>query len=63
MVFSEGKLFLDDCDFSGSTAAQLVYAEPDSMAVIRNTVLGDKNCEPHKFEFTNSCSFIALLLV
>ncbi|CAM9095530.1 unnamed protein product, partial [Laminaria digitata] len=36
----------DDCDFSGSTASQLVYAEPHSTVVIRNTVLGDNNYLP-----------------
>ena len=44
-MFSEGKLFLDDCDFSGSTAGQLVYAKQHSTVMIRNTVLGDNNCE------------------
>lgn len=47
-MFSEGGLFLDDCDFSKSTASQLVYAELGSTVVIRNTVLGDNNCESRK---------------
>lgn len=45
VVFSEGELFLDDCDFSGSSASVLVFMGEDSTAMIRNAVLGDKNCE------------------
>lgn len=44
VVFSEGVLFLDNCDFSGSSSSVLVYSEPNSTAMIRNAVLGDKNC-------------------
>ncbi|CAM9271368.1 unnamed protein product, partial [Ectocarpus sp. 8 AP-2014] len=43
VVFSEGTLYLDDCDFSGSTASVLVYSEGDSTTVVRNAVLGDNN--------------------
>lgn len=49
-VTSKGALFLDDCDFSRSTAPELVYSEPGSTVVIRNAVLGDNNCEPHRVE-------------
>lgn len=45
MVFNEGELFLDDCDFSGSTASVLVTSGDGSNTTIRNAVLGDKNCE------------------
>lgn len=43
VVYSEGILYLDDCDFSGSAAAQLV--EGGETTVVRNAVLGDDNCE------------------
>lgn len=43
VVYSEGILYLDDCDFSGSAAAQLV--EGGETTVVRNAVLGDKNCK------------------
>ncbi|CAM9130909.1 unnamed protein product [Laminaria digitata] len=43
VVFSEGELFLDNCDFSGSTSSVLVHSEPNTTAVIRNAVLGDNN--------------------
>eukprot|EP00904_Undaria_pinnatifida_P010819 jgi/Undpi1/6868/HiC_scaffold_21.g09344.m1 len=43
VVFSEGELYLDDCDFSGSTSPVLVYTGPNSTAVIRNTALGNNN--------------------
>lgn len=42
-MFSEGVLFLDDCDFSESSAPILV--EGSEHTVIRNTVLGNLNCE------------------
>lgn len=45
VVFSEGTLYLDECNFSGSTASVLVYSEGDSTTVVRNAVLGDNNCE------------------
>ena len=45
VVFSEGELYLDDCDLSGSTSPVLVYTGPNSTAVIRNTALGNNNCE------------------
>lgn len=45
VVLSRGKLQLENCDFSGSSSSVLVYSEPGSNAIIRNTVLGDKNCE------------------
>ncbi|CAN0005479.1 unnamed protein product [Ectocarpus fasciculatus] len=43
VVFSEGTLYLDDCDFSGSSASVLVYSEGNSTTVVRNAVLGDNN--------------------
>ncbi|CAM9462085.1 unnamed protein product, partial [Ectocarpus sp. 12 AP-2014] len=43
VVFSEGTLYLDECNFSGSTAPVLVYSEGDSTTVVRNAVLGDNN--------------------
>ncbi|CBJ26637.1 adhesin-like protein [Ectocarpus siliculosus] len=43
VVFSEGILYLDDCDFSGSAASVLVYSERNSTTVVRNAVLGDNN--------------------
>lgn len=45
IVFSEGVLFLDDCDFTASPASVLVYSEGDDTPVIRNIVLGNDNCE------------------
>lgn len=45
VVYSEGTLYLDDCDFSGSSAPVLVFAEREYSTVVRNAVLGDKNCE------------------
>lgn len=42
---------MDDCDFSRCTASQLVYAEPQSKVVIRNTVLGDNNCESRRLNW------------
>lgn len=45
VVYSEGILFLDDCDFSGSSASVLVYSANNDNTVVRNTVLGDNNCE------------------
>lgn len=48
VVFSEGRLHLDNCDFSNCTSAVLVYSEPNSTAEMRNIVLGDKNCEPRR---------------
>lgn len=45
IVFSEGDLYLDNCDFSGSSSSVLVYSEENCTAVIRNSVLGDNNCE------------------
>lgn len=45
VIFSEGKLYLDECDFSGSSAAVLVYAGQEDHTVIRNTMLGEMNCE------------------
>lgn len=45
VVFSEGRLYLDECDFSGSSAAVLVYAGQEKFTVIRNAVLGELNCE------------------
>ncbi|CBJ33868.1 probable extracellular nuclease (ISS) [Ectocarpus siliculosus] len=43
VVFSEGTLYLDDCNFSGSSASVLVYSEGNSSTVVRNAVLGDYN--------------------
>lgn len=46
VIFSEGDVFLDSCDFSGSSAAILLYAEGSSAtSTVRNAVLGDNNCE------------------
>lgn len=45
IVFSEGELHLDECDFSGSSAEALVFAGQEENTVIRNAVLGEKNCE------------------
>lgn len=46
VVFSEGALTLDDCDFSASSAPVLVYTEgPNATAIVRNAMLGDENCE------------------
>ena len=45
VVFDEGRLYLDECDFSGSSSAVLVYAELEDATVIRNAVLGELNCE------------------
>lgn len=44
VVYSEGILYLDDCDFSGSLAPVLVRSEGPT-PIIRNAVLGDNNCE------------------
>lgn len=55
VVFSEGELFLDNCDFSRSNASQLVFADPESTVVIRNTVLGDMNCEPLQINLESLC--------
>ena len=55
VVFSEGELFLDDCDFTGSNSSVLVFSAPNSEAVIRNAVLGDKNCERQWIERTCVC--------
>ena len=52
---------MDDCDFSGSNASVLVYSEPSSKAVIRNTVLGDINCELQWFRKTNAATVAAFL--
>ncbi|CAN0379965.1 unnamed protein product, partial [Hapterophycus canaliculatus] len=43
VVYSEGTLYLDECDFSGSSAAVLVWSGDESTTVVRNTVLGDTN--------------------
>lgn len=48
VVFSEGKLYLDDCDFSGCTSSVLVKATSRSTAEIRNIVLGNNNCESRR---------------
>ncbi|CAN0557818.1 unnamed protein product, partial [Ectocarpus sp. 12 AP-2014] len=45
VVYSEGELYLDECDFSGSSSAVLVYAELEDATVIRNAVLGVNNYE------------------
>ena len=45
VVYSEGTLYLDDCDFRESSAYALVYSESNSTTVVRNAILGDKNCE------------------
>ncbi|CBJ32402.1 adhesin-like protein [Ectocarpus siliculosus] len=43
VVYSEGGLYLDECDFSGSSSAVLVYAEKEDATVIRNAMLGEMN--------------------
>ncbi|CAN0008375.1 unnamed protein product, partial [Scytosiphon promiscuus] len=43
VVYSEGPLYLDECDFSGSSASVLVWADGSTATVVRNTVLGDTN--------------------
>ncbi|CAM9180304.1 unnamed protein product, partial [Ascophyllum nodosum] len=43
VVYSEGTLYLDDCDFRESSAYALVYSESNSTTVVRNAILGDKN--------------------
>lgn len=45
VIFSEGALYLDDCDFSRSSARVLVYSGDESNTLIRNAILGDENCE------------------
>ncbi|CAB1104673.1 unnamed protein product [Ectocarpus sp. CCAP 1310/34] len=45
VVYGEGELYLDECDFSGSSSAVLVYAELEDATVIRNAVLGVKTYE------------------
>lgn len=45
VVFSEGVLFLDDCDFKGSSAAILVNSGNEATTVIRNALLSSENCE------------------
>ena len=45
VIYSEGDLFLDDCDFNGSETSVLVYSEPGETAIIRRTELGDQNCK------------------
>lgn len=45
VIFSEGALTLDSCNFSGSTATELVFAEgANATTMMRNTVLGTSNC-------------------
>lgn len=45
VVYSEGVLTMDNCNFSGSTATVLVSAEgPNATTILRNTVLGTSNC-------------------
>lgn len=48
LIYSDGEAYLDDCDFSGSSAPVLVYSHNESAIVIRNAVLGDNNCESHR---------------
>lgn len=45
MVYSEGILYLDDCDFTESTASTLVFSGNETTTVVRNAILGDNNCE------------------
>lgn len=49
VIFSEGTLYLDGCDFSGSSTSVLVSSDENATTIIRNAVLGDLNCEntPH----------------
>ncbi|CAM9587167.1 unnamed protein product [Ectocarpus fasciculatus] len=53
VVYSEGELYLDECDFSGSSSAVLVYAELEDATVIRNAMLGAKNYETIAEEASN----------
>ena len=61
VIFSEGELYLDDCDFSGSTSSTLVYSEPGSTAVMRNAVLGENNCEPQRVQPLSVFMYVCLL--
>lgn len=45
IIYSEGELTFDGCDFSRSSADVLVEGNDDD-ALIRNAILGDMNCEP-----------------
>lgn len=45
VVFSEGELSMDNCDFSKSWAPTLVFSNSVSKTTVRNTLLGDNNCE------------------
>lgn len=46
VIFNEGDLVLDDCDFSESSASVLVFTDPaTSHTTVRNAILGDLNCE------------------
>lgn len=49
VVFSEGGLYMDRCDFNGNSAAVLVSVGREKPTVIRNAVLGEINCENKYF--------------
>ncbi|CAN0330304.1 unnamed protein product [Ascophyllum nodosum] len=54
VVYSEGTLYLDDCDFRESSASALVYSEPASTTVVRNAILGDKNFKTAIQEYSDA---------
>lgn len=44
VVYGDGELFLDSCDFRGCSATVLVEGV-EGAVFVRNAVLGDNNCE------------------
>lgn len=52
VVYNQGKLIMDFCDFSGSEANFLV--DTSQGAIIRNTALSNKNCESRLHAHTPS---------
>lgn len=44
VVFSDGNLEMNNCDFSRCSATPLVHGAEDQ-TIIRNTIMGDTNCE------------------
>lgn len=45
IIFNEGKLVLDGCDFSKNSASVLVFTDDTRRTIVRNAILGDLNCE------------------
>lgn len=45
VVFSEGELYLDNCDFRGSSAEMLLRAREGGHTIVRNAILDTRNCE------------------